>query len=475
LKVLSPRIHAWRLILVLACMLFGAGCAAYSQEPDDAFCPQPPPENSSANATEVRVLVLAHRGNCWNLRAAQLAAANLPQYNLSILPPPPFTLGSEMHSQAASDYANGQGPDLYKTNLLMMWERVRDGHIIPLNSCIRQYDAFNQIRPELWPLVTHGGQVWGIPYDINVKMLFYNRIMLKRLGWSEDAIDALPQQILRQEFLLSDLIQVAEQAVVQGVTEPGYAYWQLSSRSLEVIYDYAAFGGDIDLLTAERFALAPAILRDVYSLHAQLGRKRLLPERGVDSTSNSWGDRLVRRDALAAGRVLFWQTNINEITNLMHDYPVIKDRLFEQYGAALPSAAIPGGHYRVYAGLELFVIGSPAGTGRHLQAESCALLAQMLDPHIGAQHAVTRFQVSAITASEQEPVYQTHPILPQLGAHIPQAAYFIPYGMQSEIAILTRHMFLVEQGKLAPDEAVEAAIIALTAALGDRLVIIETK
>ncbi len=120
---------------------------------------------------------------------------------------------------------------------------VKAGHIVPLDTCIKENPEFRNIRPEAMNSATYDGHIWAVPMDAGVFTLFYNKAALRKLGWDETRIDALPTDIKAGRFSFDDLRATAKEAIRQGIVEPGFGYWPSLDRSMSFLTLYSAVGG----------------------------------------------------------------------------------------------------------------------------------------------------------------------------------------------------------------------------------------
>ena len=61
----------------------------------------------------------------------------------------------------------GEGPDIAVTGSGDISAWAEAGYIMPFDDCRARYPEFDDVRDELWSLVTWEGQVWGVPVDID--------------------------------------------------------------------------------------------------------------------------------------------------------------------------------------------------------------------------------------------------------------------------------------------------------------------
>ncbi|HMM26781.1 MAG TPA: extracellular solute-binding protein [Aggregatilineaceae bacterium] len=120
------------------------------------------------------------------------------------------------------------------------------GFIIPLDEMIPNYPEFADIVPSLWESMKGpGGAIYGIPQDAEARPLYFSKPLLSDLGWSDEEIEALPEQIYSGEFTFADMLDVAEQAVEEGVVEEGYGFWHRPVNGGDFLYFYAGMGGEV--------------------------------------------------------------------------------------------------------------------------------------------------------------------------------------------------------------------------------------
>lgn len=120
------------------------------------------------------------------------------------------------------------------------------GFIIPLDDLIAQHEAFEDVVPSLWDSMKFAdGQIYGVPQDAEARPLYFSKLLLSDLGWSDEEINALPEQVASGEFTFEDMLDVAEQAVEEGVVREGYGFWHRPVNGGDFLYFYAGMGGEV--------------------------------------------------------------------------------------------------------------------------------------------------------------------------------------------------------------------------------------
>ena len=101
-------------------------------------------------------------------------------------------------------FAVNKGPDLYVAAHEWIGEfaevRLRDGH-----GEVRQGQpvGFGDVIPVLWDSTKYKGKIYAIPQDSEIRMFFYNKDMLRKIGKDEAFIEGLPGQVDKGEFTMA--------------------------------------------------------------------------------------------------------------------------------------------------------------------------------------------------------------------------------------------------------------------------------
>jgi len=119
---------------------------------------------------------------------------------------------------------SGQPVDILCTghDLIASWAKA--GYLIPMDKYVKEYwnSTYSAIIPSLWKAMKYNGKIYGVPQDTEARPVFVNKIALRKLGWTESQIDALPQKVYDGQFTLSDLIQLGKEAQSKGYVEWGF-------------------------------------------------------------------------------------------------------------------------------------------------------------------------------------------------------------------------------------------------------------
>ncbi len=387
-----------------------------------------------------------------------------------------------MHHIGAGSYASlwevanakGRPPDIVSLDMAVLSQWVDKGRLEPLDACLAQYSEFDGVRPVLWPAVSWRGQRWGVPHELGVHLLFFNKHKLRELGWSKADIESLPQRIERGDFSLEDMAAVARQAVKQGVVEPGFGFWRDTSP-ISALNHYAAFGGRVsEPDNPEMLIINRGALEQAYSFALGLRQDRVMLARPADASWNRAMGNSVWLDVVSHGLVLFWDAPIWSWKRWQGYYLTGADRydLENRTGYALQPGArrgVPGfawGQARAYA--------LSANRPQTAKAIACRILARTTAPDIHLAHVVDNLYLAVLSSDAYSPKqaasYLDQDIL-RFGESVTSSVRLKPVhkDFNRYQAIMMMHMVRVETGELSPQEAADAAVEQMQAEFGDAL------
>lgn len=122
-------------------------------------------------------------------------------------------------------FAADKGPDIFVAAHEWTGAFVEEGYALDLEEHIAKYPEFYEdIIPVLWESVKYKGKRYGIPQDSEVRMFFYNKDMLRKIGKSEEFIESLPELVEKGEFTLYDLSDLAAEVKTKGAAKFGFIH-----------------------------------------------------------------------------------------------------------------------------------------------------------------------------------------------------------------------------------------------------------
>src|SRR5215472_8377277 len=108
----------------------------------------------------------------------------------------------------------GQGPDLFIAAHEWICAFQQDGFVLKLDDYIAKYPQhFATIFPSLWESAKCPGGTYEVPQDAEARMFFYDKRLLRRAGYDDGFIAAMPERTLSGELTMDELIDIAKQVV----------------------------------------------------------------------------------------------------------------------------------------------------------------------------------------------------------------------------------------------------------------------
>jgi len=432
-------------------------------------------------ASEVRNIVVWAQANAvehWRADAPMKAAPLVNEMLEANGDPRRVTVDGQNDSAGWADYKKkftlaadaGEGPHIVLSGHedAAVWGNA--GYIVPFDECRNMYPEYNDVIDSLWNSVTWNGKLWGVPQDTEARPMFFSKTKLREMGWTDEEIAALPEQILNGEFTLDDMIATAKEAIEMGVIEPGYGYWHRATKGGDHIQYYFAYGGYLYDAEQDKLVLVKDALLKWYQFQRRVVEEGITPEGFIGTDSSIW------HDTVTHNKVLFWNGGVWHWADWAANY--VKDLggqeyLFENIGYALEPAGEPGQKAGTLSHPLIYMIVSEEASGDEGYYDlACAVLAKTSTAELNTLHAVgsTHLGMNKMQAT-YEP-YANDRLLSE-ALYMLDYNYYQPnhvmYGPYFDI--LYDNMVKAENAELSPEEAVEQAIQLVQAELADYVII----
>lgn len=339
------------------------------------------------------------------------------------------------------------------------------GLILPLEDKLADYPEFADIVPTLWDTMKYDGVIYGIPQDSEARPIFFSKLLLRDLGWSEEEIESLPQRVADGEFTFEDMLATAEEAIAEGVIDEGNGYWHRTSNGFDWLMYYFGQGGEITDEAGTLVWDSEAVLK-VYELLASL------PQRGVtrpDMIGLS-GSEVWHPAVSAADQVLFAQGGTWNWGSWANQYVADRggnDYLLPNIGLMLFPALDAGRPLTLTHPLAYMVSSKSENPDVAL-----ALIAAVTTPEYNNRHAIESFHLGILNSQIESEEYANDPV-------IGQAHYMLEYTTGApnnpDLPAWQNAFWLgiqaAETGASSPQEALELATAQLQNELGDKVII----
>jgi len=362
-------------------------------------------------------------------------------------------------------YGAGEAPDIWLTGHEYIGAQAEAGRIIALDEMLKEFPTFNLIIDGLWDSTTYKGKIWGIPQDAEARPLYFNKALLKKLGWSEERIEDLPAAIEKGEFTLYDMLEVAKEAVARGVVELGNGFWTRPKNGPDFTAFYYAFGGEtIDPATGKLVFDKAAGLKyykffyDAAQIHGSMGCLGL-------GWSEAW------HPGVSGSKVLFWIGGTWQWAEWAEIY--LKDLggetyMWENFGFGLIPAAEKGGKPNSLTHPLAYLINSQS----KYPDLALALIAKVTNYGPNTRHAIASTHLGILKGQTEYKFYKVSRLLSETlymldyTTFLPNNPYWGPYSTVTYEALAA-----TVGGEFTPEEAVDFVVDGLQRELGDKVII----
>lgn len=128
----------------------------------------------------------------------------------------------------------GQWRDISMNSSLDIGWELDAGLIQPID-WLKESEVFKTLPQNLWDIMEYQGHVYGAIQDMDASPLYINKTALKALGWSDADIKGLPDRVLKGDFTMDDMLNIATEAVEKKVTKYGLVSDGLDNISVQDI------------------------------------------------------------------------------------------------------------------------------------------------------------------------------------------------------------------------------------------------
>ena len=347
-------------------------------------------------------------------------------------------------------------------------EWVEAGYIIPLDDYIDQYpDVFGDTFDALWQAVTWKGQRYGVLQDTEVRVVFYRKDKLKALGWSDEEIAALPQQVIDGEFTLDDLIAVSQESMEKGVTKWGI--FHRPSKGNTFLHPCLAYGGILQNPDTGNLVLDESAALGNLEFHLNITQvAKITPP---EITTYGWRDGI--HPAVVMGDTLFWFGGTWHWAEYQRvDYGQgqwTSDDMEELFGVMLYPAAEKGGSPVTSSNPYVYMITSSCQN----PDVAFQVIAGASSPDLVVKHALESGHLAWREAALEVEAYKADKFTSGVTPYLDYTSFMPAHPRWNDYLTVWHNTIQgVELGDLTAEEALEFLKGALQAAIGNELEVV---
>ena len=275
-----------------------------------------------ASAEEVTVKLWARADRSGPLRAGNIVAAAEPLNAALKASGSDVTVKVDVFEGPATGFdadaldilkafSVGQGPDVYVAAHEWVGEFAKSGYAMDMTDFIAANQwAFGDVVPVLWDATKYEGKVHAVPQDSEIRMFFYNKDMLRKIGKDEAFVEGLPDMVDKGEFTMTDLSNLAKEVVDKGAAEIGIIH--RPNAGPDYLMTFASFGAKFMDEQSGKLLLPKAELMVCWSVSMMFCEVARSVSKRWNLASSDWRSRssLVCISSMRSVARVFWSVRL---------------------------------------------------------------------------------------------------------------------------------------------------------------------
>jgi len=356
-------------------------------------------------------------------------------------------------------FAADKGPDIYVAAHEWVGAFAEAGYAMDMEAHIAANpEYYADVIPVLWNSTMYKGKRHAIPQDSEVRMFFFRKDMLRKIGKSDEFIEALAGQVERGEMTIWELSELAKEVVDGGAAEYGIIH--RPNVGPDFLMTMASFGFDpLDEATGKLQA-GKTSLKDFLSWIKWNADNGVTPS---NNTSFSWD---TINHLLPEGKAFIKHHGLWDVPRQIR-FGVSADSeeaYVNTVGWLHSPAAKKGGRPANLSHPIVYVV-NPGSKNKELAALLVAVASQ---PYFNTAHAVTTGHTAISHAQTGMPDYQKAWALRRGISMLPFSSFMPNHTQIGPFnAVIYKGIQGVETGRISVEEAVEFVIEELQSELGD--------
>jgi inositol-phosphate transport system substrate-binding protein len=434
----------------------------------------------AASAEEVTVKLWARADRSGPLRAGNIVAAAEPLNAALKAAGSDKTVKVEVFEGPATGFdadaldilkafSVNQGPDVYVAAHEWVGEFAKSGYAMEMDAFVKANPwAFADVIPVLWESTKVDGKIYAIPQDSEIRMFFYNKDMLRKIGKDEAFVNGLPELVESGEFTMADLQALAKEVVDKKAAEIGIIH--RPNQGPDYLMTFASFGVKYMDPATGKLLLPKAEMKKGLEWFAWNAQNGVTPQ---NNTAMSWDE---IRAAFKQEKAFIFHQGVWAVKEFQAGdasgavWPTDEDGYFKKIGWIHAPAATKGGEPKNLSHPIVYVV-NPKSPNAQLAA---MLVAFATLPYYNTQHAAGTAHTAVTHGQISMPAYQEAWYL-QAATPMLARSTFIPnhpeFGRYN--GVLFKALQGVETGRLSPDEALDFLEDELTNELGDSVTVVD--
>ncbi len=348
-------------------------------------------------------------------------------------------------------FAVNQGPDLYVAAHEWVGEFAKSGYAMELDGFVAKNPwAFADVIPILWESTKYKGKIYAIPQDSEIRMFFYNKDMLRKIGKDEAFINGLPALVESGQFTMQDLSNLAKEVVTKGAAKIGIIH--RPNAGPDYLMTFSAFGAKYMDEASGQLLLPKAEIKKGLEWFAWNAANGVTPR---NNTAMVWDE---IQSSFKTEQTFIYHQGVWAVGEWMlgdakgATWPKDREGYFKKIGWLHAPAAVKGGAPANLSHPIVYVVNPKS---RHADL-AAMLVAYASLPYFNTKHAVTTAHTAILNGQRSMPDYANAWYLEAATPMLARST-FLPnhpeFGRYN--GVLFKALQGVETGRLTPDKAIE--------------------
>ncbi|NOU73560.1 hypothetical protein GC098_19400 [Paenibacillus sp. LMG 31458] len=356
--------------------------------------------------------------------------------------------GEEFQQQFIFASKSGNASDIYATGNANIGWMAKGDYLLPLTG-IEKEPVFQNQMAGYWNAVTWNKQVWGVIQDTEARPIFFNKNVLKKLGWTDQQIADLPKKAENGEFTLADMTDLAKKAVDSKVVNSGL---MMTSGGTDLPVIFFDNGTEVYDASQGKYVLDKAHLKTTFEYLKNAVSQGIIPNGFVTANKDDYLKTIINDEGLFLQAGVWdeakWRTRgMHKVTgNVTSEY------VMNNIGVMVMPPVAKGQKPVTVSNPWVYVVSK----GTKYPDLAKRLLIEVSAPKLQAEHAVQSSHIPFTKEGQQYETVKNNPWLNLVG-YLTQYSKFMPNDpnepkFEKIIKDATQN---VVSGSMTPDQAVD--------------------
>ena len=196
---------------------------------------------------------------------------------------------------------SGKAPNIVVTSHRDIAPWSQAGYIVPIEDYL-DMDSWplNNIYDNLMEIASFGGVQWGLPQDAESRPFFFWKDTMRKIGYSDAEIDALPDKVAAGDYTLANVLADAKKAVETGAVAQGYGFYPRPSNGPDWGQFYQSFGGELMDKASGKLVLDKAAMQKFFQFFIDAVDAGVIRKNHIGTEWDQW------YSEVANGKAALW-------------------------------------------------------------------------------------------------------------------------------------------------------------------------